>query len=161
MSTATVADLKAAATTFIASPNNLTGVKSISETALQNITASTTMKLTVVLQGSAAASVKGMQATITLPSGVVLRADASGETASGVITAVQSGNIASKYTAAASTVTLGFITSASMVAGDLLTLTADISAGVSAPAAAAFTLSASKLIDADGKAVSEASLAIK
>jgi hypothetical protein len=165
MSAGTVADIKAATTTFIASPNNKTGVTSIADTSLQNIGSSaTSMKLTLVLQGSGAASVRGIQATITLPTGVVLRADANGATSSGVVTAAASapsGYIESKYTAASATVTLGFITDKSMVAGELLTLTADLSAGVSASAAVAFTLSAVKLIDADGKVVSGASLLLQ
>jgi hypothetical protein len=170
MKTETVASIQAAVTTFVASPENKTPVTPdtlASNTTLQNI-GLTTKKLTVVLQGSSVASVKGIQATITIPADVLLRADTKGGLLSGVLLAAAnapSGIIEGKYTAAANgnsaTVTLGFITSGNMVAGDLLTLAADLSSDVSEPPASAFTLSAVKLIDADGKAVSGVSLVLQ
>jgi hypothetical protein len=170
MKTETVASIQAAVTTFVASPENKTPVTPdtlASNTTLQKI-GLTTKKLTVVLQGSSVASVKGIQATITIPADVLLRADTKGGLLSGVLLAAAnapSGIIEGKYTAAANgnsaTVTLGFITSGNMVAGDLLTLAADLSSDVSEPPASAFTLSAVKLIDADGKAVSGVSLVLQ
>lgn len=130
--------------------------------------AETSMKLTVVLEGSNAASVKGISGTITLPSGVVLRADNTGKLLSGVMTTATgtpSGNMDGKYTAALgstpATITVAFITSGNLTAGDFVTLTADLEPGTSVPAATAFTINSSKLVDADGVVVSGASLVLR
>ena len=129
--------------------------------------AATSMKLTVVLEGNNAALVKGISATITLPSGVVLNADAAGKVLSGVLTpatGTPSGSMDGKYIAASgstpATVTVAFITSDNLAAGDFVTLTADLSPGISAPAVSAFIIS-SKLVDADGVVVSGASLVLR
>ncbi len=130
-------------------------------------TAATSMKLTVVLEGNAA-SVKGISATITLPSGIALNADAAGKVLSGVLTpatGTPSGSMDGKYTAASgstpATVTVAFITSDNLAAGDFVILTADLEPGTSAPAITAFVISNSKLVDADGVVVSGASLALR
>jgi hypothetical protein len=158
-----VTQITTAVDTFIASPKNDTGVTTTDNTSLKNIGLAT-LKLTVVLQGSSAASVKGIQASITLPADVVLRADASGGILDGVLTAATTAPanmIEGKYASATTTVTFGFITSGSMAAGNVLILATDVKAGVSAPAAAAFALGTSRFVDADGKDVSGASLVLQ
>jgi hypothetical protein len=167
MTPQTAATIIAAGNNFIAGPKNLTGVTSIADTSLQTV-GSTTMKLNVVLQGSAAASVKGIQATINFPAGAVLKADATGKLLSGVMTpatGTPSVNIEGKYTAvsgaAPATVTVAFVTSNNLTAGDFVTLTVDLSPSTSVPAASAFIISSSKLVDADGVVVSGASLALR
>lgn len=163
MNSETAATLTTALNSFIANPKNLTGVTTIADTTLQNV-GSMSMKMTIALQGSAAASVKGIQGTITLPSGVMLRTDAAGKILSGVMTMVStaSGFIEAKYTVTASnapaTVTLAFITTGNVMAGDILVFYFDLMPGVSAPATTAFTISNSKLLDADGTSVSGVSL---
>lgn len=141
------------------SGTTLSGVQSASDTA--------TVTLTVVLQGVSASTVKGIQGTITLPSGVVLRTDAAGNMAGGVMTTTgtAAGLIEGKYTAATgaapATVTIGFVTSGNLAAGDIVTLSANLSPGVSAPAVSAYTISGIKLVDAGGNNVSGASLALR
>lgn len=163
----TAATLATAINSFIANPVNQTGVTTVAGTSLQTVGA-TSMKLTVVLQGAAAASVKGIQTTITLPAGVVLRTEATGEVMSGDITQAANtptGTIIGKYTVAANgapaSVTIGFPTTGNLTAGDVLILNADLLPGVSAPTAAAFIFSGSKLVDADGNSVGGASLALR
>lgn len=126
-------------------------------TSSQQPPAASSVNLTVVLQGSATASVKGIQATITIPAGVVLRADGTGKIMSDVITKLvntPSGTIEGIYSAAVvgtpATATFFFITSGNFIAGDILNVNADISSGTTAPTAAAFTLSGIRLVDADG-----------
>jgi len=166
MSPQTASAFTTAITDFIANSNNKTGVTSISETSLQNV-GSTSIKLTVVLQGIAA-SVNGVQATITLPAGVSLSADSSGKPLTDTIKTTGSavnGYLDSKYTPAAGAapglLTLGLITSKNLVAGDIIIINANLSAGGTAPAASAFALSATHLVDNNGNIVSGASLAIK
>lgn len=163
----TATTITAAVSDYIAAPANMTGVTTITDTSLQYVGV-TTLKLTVALQGSAATSVKGIQGTVTLPAGVSFHADATGNVANGVITAAASapsGIIAGKYTSAANgapaTVTFGYLTSGSMAAGDVMILNADLSPGISAQTVGAFTISAGKLVDANGNVVSEAALTIR
>lgn len=115
-----------------------------------------------------ATSVKAIQATITLPTGVELRADATGKPLYGVIAATgsaASGMTNGKYTPATATapatLTLGLMTTVSLAAGDIITIKADLASGSAAPAANAFTLGASKLVDTNGNIVSGASLDIR
>jgi hypothetical protein len=125
--------------------------------------AATTMKLTVAINGSNASSVKGIQATITVPDGVSIKADAEGKITEGVITGsatAPTGNIDGKYTAIDKKVTLGFTTDGTITEGDLATMTIDFTTAT-APAATAFTITSSKLVDADGNAVSGVSLALR
>jgi hypothetical protein len=129
---------------------------------------SKTVNLTVVLQGSEAVSVKGIQTTISLPANVVFPSDASGGILNGVIspaTGTPSGTIVGKYTAGAngvpSTVTIAFITQGTMSAGDLMTLTAELPPGVSVPATSQFTLNNSRFLDKDLNNMSGVSLVLR
>lgn len=166
MSSQTAATIATAINSFVANPANQTGVTTVAGTSLQAVGA-TTMKLTMALQGNAAASVKGAQGTIVLPNGVTLRAATTGRVLNGVIVPLAgtpSGIMEGKYTAAAlgnaATVTIGFVTSGNITAGDLLVVEVDLPPGVAAPAAGTFALSGSSLVDADGNSVSGASLSL-
>ncbi len=131
-------------------------------------TSTTSMKLTMVLQGTTASNVKAIQTTVTFPAGVVLQTDAIGKTLDGVVIATGSatnGLFAAKFTPATSTtavtLTLGHTTNGNLIAGDLFIINADLTAGSTAPAASAFILTNTSLIDMDGIAVSGASLSIQ
>lgn len=167
MTPETASIIRTAVSDFIANPTNQTGVTTVDGTPLQSVGA-TTMKLIIVLQGSAAASVKGIQATIKLPAGVTLRAELAGGVLNGVITPAAnspSGIIDGKYYAVSidsqTTLTLGYGTSGNLTAGDILILNADLLPGFAAPASSAFTFSSSKLIDFTGNVVNEASLTLR
>ncbi len=111
--------------------------------------AKTTMNLTVVLNGSNASQVKGIQATITLPDGVIVKAGSDGQITDGVIipsNTTPDGLIVGKCIAAEKKVSIVFETTKDMVAGDLATITLDLNAGTTAPAATAFEIISSKLV---------------
>jgi len=164
MTSGTATTITTALTSFIANSNNQTGVSSIAETSLQNI-GLTSMKLTVALNGSDVASVKGIQTIITLPAGVLLRSDATGKLLTGVITTMgsaSSGYPEGKFTSAANTLTLGLITAGNLTAGDIITINLDLASGTTtAPAASAFTIGTSNLVDNNGLVVSGASLSLR
>jgi hypothetical protein len=130
--------------------------------------AATTMKLIIALQGTGAASVKAIQATITLPAGVVMRADITGKPLAGVLASsgsAASGQLEGKYTPATATApamfTVGLITTGSLAAGDVLSITADLTSGTIAPVASSFTVVDNKLVDSYGSIVSGALLALR
>lgn len=165
MNSQTATTLNTAVTNFIANANNQTGVTTISETSLQTV-GSTSKKLTLTLQGSAATA-RGIQASITFPTGVVLRADASGKPLVGVLTVAGSAaasQVDGKYTpatnSAPATVTVGLMSSASLAVGDVITINIDLVAGASVPATSAFAIS-SKLVDGSGNIVSTASVLLR
>ena len=126
-------------------------------------------KLILALQGSGAGDVQAIQATITFPAGVVLRADAAGLPMAGVLTATgTSANafITGKFTAATAgipaSLTLGLVTTNKLGAGDVIAINTILASGITvAPAASAFTISASKLSDTTGNSVGTASLLLK
>jgi hypothetical protein len=127
------------------------------------VPAATTMKLTVAINGSNASSVKGILATISVPDGVSIKADATGKITDGVITGsatAPTGNIDGKYSAIEKQVTLGFTTVGDIAAGDLATMNIDLTT-TTAPAVTAFTIISSKLSDADGVEVSGVALALR
>lgn len=124
--------------------------------------------LTVVLEGSEAASVKGIQATITLPTGVAFNTDAANKSKLLITPAanVPAGYIDGIYTAATpsapATASLVYLTTGSLTAGDLVSLKLDVSPGVAVPAASAFLLSNVKLVTGvTGSTVSGASLTLR
>lgn len=132
----------------------------------QNTT--TSMTLTIALQGANAGMVKGIQTNIIFPAGVVLRTDATGQPLAGVVVATgsaSSGLLSGKFTpattATAGTLNVGLITDGSLIAGDVITINADLAAGTTSPAASAFTFSGTTLIDDKTSAVSGASLSIR
>lgn len=166
MNAQTAATITSAATTFIANPNNQTTVTTIAGSTLETI-GSTTLKLTLTLQGSSASTVKGIQVAITLPTGASVKADSTKNVLDGVITVTGSATNSStvgNYTAATATspatLLIGLMSSTTLSAGDVIILNYDLAAGSSVPAATAFTLSAPKLVATGGVAVSGASLAL-
>jgi hypothetical protein len=127
-----------------------------------------TMKLTIALQGTGATSVRGVQATITFPAGVLLRTDATGKPLPGVLAAMgsaASGLINGQFTpetaTAPASLTLGLITTTGLAAGDIIVINADLASGISAPTAGSFAIAASKLVDTSGSIASGASLALR
>jgi hypothetical protein len=166
LSAQAAATITTAASAFIANTNNQTGVSALSDTSLQTV-GSTSMKLSLSLAGTGVA-VRGFQTTLTLPAGVVIRAGANGVPLSGVIGVVGSavnGLFAGKYTAASSgapaTLSLGLISNSVLALGDLVTIDVDLVGGISPPAAAAFSIAGSKVVDADGSALAGAALVLR
>jgi hypothetical protein len=148
----------------IVSSSGVTVSTSDTTTLLQQLTSSSTpnyaMKLTVALQGAGATSVKAIQTTVTLPAGVVLRADATGAPFDGVLMttgSALSGILIGKYTPATATtlatLTLGLITTGNLAAGDIIVINADLVSGSSVPTAGSFTMSAGTLTDTNGNNV--------
>ena len=169
MDAQTAAAITTAVKTFIENnPKNDTGVKSIQETSLQTV-GSTSAKLTIALQGAAASSVKGIQANIMFPFGVVLRADPAGAPLADVLSATGSaagsGYLNGKYTPpgfAPASLNLGFMTTGNLAAGDIITINADLASGTTTvPLTSAFIISGVKLLDSNGNAVSGVSLSIR
>ena len=172
MSSQTAEAITSAINTYIgtpANPNpaNQTGITSIASTSLQAV-GSTTKILTLSLGGNSASLVKGIQATITFPSNAALRADASGELFASVLATTGSAGssfLAGKFVSATALtpalLNLGLITTGSLAAGDVITINADIAAGSASPAASAFVITGSTLVDANGVTVNSASIAIK
>lgn len=151
----TFADISSAGATFI----NQTGITVFAGSILETI-GTTNLKLNLALQGSASPTVKAFQATITLPPGATVRADASGEVLTGVLAAT--GITAGKYTAATATslatLAIDLISSTNLAAGDVMVVSIDLAAGSKITASSDFTLSVGKLVATGGTAVSGASL---
>ena len=129
---------------------------------------SSTAVITFVLQGTGAAAVKGIQASIALPAGVSVAADASGVVVAGVVTpraSAPSGYLNGKYAVAANGVAaslvINFATLGHFSAGDALAVNVDLAPGVTAPPASAYTLNSSKLVDAYGNTIDSASLSLR
>lgn len=165
LTTQTAAAITGAASTFIASPANQTGTTTLAGTTLQSLT---TMKLSVAVQGSAAATVKGVQATIELPAGATVRSDAEGKLLPAIITAIGSaagssvdGSYAAATAAHPATVTIGLISTAALSEGRVVELTVDLPPGSTVPSAGAFTITASRLVASGGVTASGASLALQ
>ena len=162
MTTETADSIRSALDDFVSNTNNETGVSDTSSTSLVNAgTFSKTYKLS--LQGNfTPGAVTGLQFNLTIPSGVTLSVNnlnlavltsslaLSGNAPSGAL-------LTGKY--AANTLTVGLI-STSALTGELITLTCNIPAGVTAPGAAAFTVSNLKSIDKNAATVMGVSVAV-
>lgn len=162
MTTETADSIRSALDDFVSNTNNETGVSDTSSTSLVNAgTFSKTYKLS--LQGNfTPGAVTGLQFNLTIPSGVTLSVNnlnlavltsslaLSGNAPSGAL-------LTGKY--AANTLTVGLI-STSALTGELITLTCNIPAGVTAPGAAAFTVSNLKSIDKNTATVMGVSVAV-
>ena len=136
--------------------------------AAGTINSAASIKLTIALQGVGVTSVKALQATITLPAGVVIRTESNGKPLTGVFAtagSATSGLLDGKYTPATvtapATLTIGFITTGTLSSGDVITINADLAAGTTAPGVSAFTVSSSRLIDGDSNTVSGVVLALR
>ncbi len=130
---------------FIANDKNQTGVASIADTSLKAV-GLTTVKLVLVLEGNAAAC-KGLQTVITLPAGVTMRADTSGQILDGAIVAAGSasgGYLTGRYAAAtqseSATITLALTPAGTLAAGAIVEINADIAPGSAVPLLSGFTV---------------------
>lgn len=167
ISAQTASTITAAATTFVANTNNRTSVTEITGSSLQTI-GSTARKMTLALQGTSAASVKSIQATITLPAGVSLRADATGKVFATSITATGSaansyidGNYIPATDSSPATLTVGLISETTLSSGDVIDLNIDLALGGTSPQVTGFTILSSKLAATGGAVVNGASLALR
>lgn len=160
---ATVTSLSTALSAFLADTTyNLTGVTDLSGTGLQNI-GTTTVTLTIALGGTTT-TVKGGQTTINLPAGagISVRNDADHLTLDGVLAQnVGTSFLYGGYSESASTLVLNFgnANSSALVAGNI-TVTLDLAQGAATPAASAFSLTNTKLVDGSGATVSGATLSV-
>lgn len=167
MSTGTTSSLTTALNTFLAdTAHNQTGVTTVFDSGLQNI-GTTTMTLTLALGGTNAASVKGVQATINLPTGIKVRAHAitSGEPLDGVLTPLVGGTsslLNGSYTSTTTpaTLKLNFATAGNLVTGNIIRVTFDVTQGATTPSVSDFSLTGIVLIDAAAADVSGATLSV-
>ena len=100
----------------------------------------------LVLEGNAAAC-KGLQTVITLPAGVTMRADTSGQILDGAIVAAGSasgGYLTGRYAAAtqseSATITLALTPAGTLAAGAIVEINADIAPGSAVPLLSGFTV---------------------
>lgn len=165
MSTSMASNILTALTTYL---GNNPALGSVSESGLQNI-GTTTMTLTLALSGTNVASVKAIQTTINLPTGIKVRAHAitSGEPLDGVLTTLAgsttsllSGSYTSTTTPA--TLKLNFATAGTgnLVAGDIIRVVFDVTQGTVAPLASAFSLANTVLVDAYAADVAGVTLSV-
>ena len=172
MTAQTAAAVTTALATFIGTSNNpnpvnQTGITSIASTSLQAVGA-TTKTVIVTMYGDSAYVAKGIEAVITLPQGVTLRSDAGGTLYSGIMATTGSASnslLAGKYTppttTAPATLKIGLVDSGTLSAGDIITINADVAAGVTPPASNAFTVTESNFVDTNGKSLSGVSLVMR
>ena len=146
-----------------ANTNNKTGatVTDVSDN-LKNL-GKTTITLTIALAGT---GVKGVETDIVLPANVSVATEAGAlpvATQSGVFTKLVGG---ANATPAGSVVIAGTVhlifndPDTALPAGDILTVKAEVAAGVVPPAASAFTLANSKLKDGGGVIVGGATISV-
>lgn len=164
LSVATATGLTGALTTFLSGPNNQTGVTDINQTNLAGIGGlSAVVKLSTSGTLSPGILIGGLQATVSLPAGVTLRADFSnGQLLAGVVTAsgVASGSLATaKYVAASGatpgTVTLALISSSGFGVGEFMTINCDVAAGMNVPTPSQFVvISFGPVVDLNGNRIS-------
>ena len=151
--------LSGALTTYVAANTERTGVTTVPP-SMQNM-GTVTKKLTVALGGTNASSVQALQTILTLPAGLLLRADTAGIPPGAVFTlsgsaasATDVSYVASYVAASGNTpakVTFSLIAPrGGLVAGDILTLTCDVATGYAVPAASEVTLSGNAFKDSNG-----------
>lgn len=150
LATPAAAELQAALTDFANSINNKTGISDISTTTLINIGGS--IKTLTVATAGTTALIGGIDAVVTLPPGVTVKADASGKVLDSVLSAsgmALGSSVAGHYTPPTAgrrgNVRIGII-SAGFGAGEFATIQCDIAPGA-APAAADFIISELKAFD--------------
>lgn len=147
MTSAASTAFQGALTNFVVNPNNQTGISDTASTSLVN--AGTLSKsYTLSLSGNSAAA-QGLQFDLVLPQGVTVNTslDSSLLTSSLSMGQAYSGAlVASKY--ATGTVTVGIVSTPGISAGAFATVTCNIPAGTTAPAASAFSVSNLTVLDA-------------
>ncbi|GAM10887.1 hypothetical protein OR1_03187 [Geobacter sp. OR-1] len=153
MSTATVATVQAALTTFVTTnSNNRTGVTNTAETNVAN--AGTLSKsYTLALQGTiAAGAIRGIQFNLVLPPGVTLNINsATSAILDSSLKLPADGVLAAKYANGAATI--GIVNTSGLSVGTLATLTCNITATGGAPAATAFSVTNLKAVNEKGSAI--------
>lgn len=115
----------------------------------------------------AAGSIKGVEVTVTLPTGVTLKADANGVPNAGVVVvsgvAPSGSSMAAKYTPAAGStpgnVKVSIANSTGFGVGECVTITGDIASGI-VPTPAQFILSGFTAFDVYGAGMSGVSAAV-
>ena len=161
MDATVVGNIATALTGFLVNTNNSTGITVVPD-ALKNL-GTTTVTLTIALAGT---GVKGVETDIVLPANVSVATEAGAlpvATQSGVFTKLVGG---ANATPAGSVVIAGTVhlifndPDTALPAGDILTVKAEVAAGVVPPAASAFTLANSKLKDGGGVIVSGATISV-
>jgi hypothetical protein len=121
-------------------------------------------------QGSVASNaINGVQATINLPAGVIIGADAttgkinaSALLASGVATGtsvVAGGHFTAATSSAAGSAKVIVVKTSGFDAGEFATLTCDLASGVS-PSSADFTVSDVRVVDQNGAAITGVTVAV-
>lgn len=135
----TATKLKDALVEFAGNPNNETGITDASSSPLTNV-GTRTLLVTVSVPGSA--KLGGVQGTITLPAGVALNQGSPALTGSAV-----GAILASNPSPGA--LTVGLLSSTSFASGTILTFTCSVPSAQAVPAAADFTLSQVKVLDAN------------
>lgn len=151
LATPAAAELQTALTDFANGINNKTGISDISTTTLINIGGSV-KALTVTTTGTEKL-IAGIDAVVTLPPGVTVKADANGNVPSSALTAsgmALGSFVAGHYTPPTAgrrgSVRMGIISAAGFGAGELATIQCDIAPGA-APVAADFIISELKAFD--------------
>jgi len=161
MDATVVGNIATALTGFLVNTNNSTGITVVPD-ALKNL-GTTTVTLTIALAGT---GVKGVETDIVLPANVSVATEAGAlpvATQSGVFTKLVGG---ANATPAGSVVIAGTVhlifndPDTALPAGDILTVKAEVAAGVVPPAASAFTLANSKLKDGGGVIVGGATISV-
>lgn len=164
MESQAMTSFQSAAASFIANPNNATGVTDLSQTSLGSITGTiaTTVSYTLSLQGVAAATaVKGLELEVVVPDGLSVRHNATtGETLPGIVTASAAVAAATPYLLAtystssgAGVLGLAVMSESGFGPGAIATITCDVLPGYAVPAASAFGIRNQKASDGNGATI--------
>lgn len=159
----TAVALQTALTEFAQSVNNKTGINDISGTTLVNIGG--TRKTIVLASAGTNALLSGIEATISLPPGVTIKAGAGGQVLDSVLMAsggASQGALASgKYTPSTAmtrgTIKLGVISATGFAAGEFATLQCDIAADAT-PNLTDFLVTGVKVLDSATARIDQAVL---
>ena len=148
MNTTVSTTFQGALTDFVANPNNQTGVSDTTSTSLVN--AGTLSKsYTLSLSGNASAA-QAIQFDLVLPQGVTVNTDSlNSSLLAGSLAmheAYTGALVAARYTSG--TVTVGIVSTPGVSTGAFATVTCNIPAGTTAPAASAFSVSNVTVLDA-------------
>ena len=137
-----------ALTNFVANPNNQTGVSDTTSTGLVHA-GTLTKSYTLSLAGNASAA-QAIQFDLVLPQGVTVNTDSLDSSLLAGSLAMQQAYtgalVAARYSSG--TVTVGIVSTPGVSTGAFATITCNIPAGTTAPAASAFSVSNVTVLDA-------------
>ena len=137
-----------ALTNFVANPNNQTGVSDTTSTGLVHA-GTLTKSYTLSLAGNASAA-QAIQFDLVLPQGVTVNTDSLDSSVLAGSFAMQQAYtgalVAARYSSG--TVTVGIVSTPGVSSGAFATITCNIPAGTTAPAASAFSVSNVTVLDA-------------